>query len=915
MDGTIHRTKIQNAKRPFPWGDVIIWTSVIAALLLLFRLGGVVTDFLYGVAGIYIYSVLLLIAILGVCLRTGKRVRINPQYLWGATIMILTFFTAMHVGFTQAVIAGGNNADFNHYVGYCFDGSHLTPGGVIFALPSYLLLVISGTVGTYLLLGVLFLAGLILVVNRVIVKNREQRILTLETKAQESDTANDYAKTTAELYEKLQMTNKEIMRENRRNFDANKSLLGLGALPKQENLQANAGSPIALKDLTTPEVINQASASAANSTPGLKMYNDGVAIPWQTVDSSSWSNVQPTVSPSPTPNFMSPLSSGPQSYPYQNSVMPNGVSPMSRATPMQPMNLVQPTAPASPWEQTNTWGQNAGMQWQGSNSNWTPPNLPGTSTGINPTPNRRRNSSVLQNLNNQTALTLDIPSSSNEPAMETFKNKRYIKPTLDLIHTQSMDLSQFNAEASEKEAKLNELFQQYNVRARVHSFSVAPAVTRFEIVPELGTRVAQIENLRDDMNFVLKTNNTRMESPIEGKNAIGIEVPNHMIGTVSIKDLLGSREFISHKSPLAICVGKNINDEPIIADLAEMPHLLVAGTTGSGKSVCINTILTSLIFKSSPEELKLVLIDMKGGVELGMYNGLPHMLVERCISNVTHAVNAFKWLIREMDHRYDLLQGQHVNNIALYQALPAYKSGQIPAMPYIVMVVDETADLMSRNKKEVEDCIQNLAQKARAAGIHIILATQRPSVDVISGVIKANIGTRIAFRVLSGVDSRTILDSIGAETLMGRGDMLFMTAKGIDRVQGCYMTNDEIHQITNFVREKNPADFNLEIEDLILNGIPEGGAAGGFNGEGGPDNGCDQDPKLVQILRYAVRENNVRRTLSISEIQRKFSVGFGRAGRIMDQLEHMGFVGADFGNGKAREVLATREQVAELYGL
>ena len=308
-----------------------------------------------------------------------------------------------------------------------------------------------------------------------------------------------------------------------------------------------------------------------------------------------------------------------------------------------------------------------------------------------------------------------------------------------------------------------------------------------------------------------------------------------------------------------------------------------------------------------------MLIDMKGGVELGMYNGLPHMLVERCITDVTKAVNAFKWLIREMDHRYDLLQGQHVNNIALYQSLPAYKNGQIPAMPYIVMVVDETADLMSRNKKEVEDCIQNLAQKSRAAGIHIILATQRPSVDVISGVIKANIGTRIAFRVLSGVDSRTILDTIGAETLMGRGDMLFMTAKGVDRVQCCYMTNDETHEVVKYVREKNPADFNLEIEDQILNGIPDGSSTG-FDDEGRGQIG-EQDPKIPQILRWAVSESNVRRTISISIIQRKFSVGFGRAGRIMDQLEQLGYVGADFGNGKGREVLITREQVADLYGL
>ena len=905
MDGTIHRTRLQDKKRPFPIGDVIIWASGIAALLMLFRMGGVVTDFLYGITGIYTYCVFLLFAVFGICLRNGKRLYVDAQYLIGSLIMILAFFLAMHVGFTQAVIEGGKRADLKSYLSYCFSAEELTPGGVLFGLPSFMLLIVSGIVGTYLLLSVLFLVGLVLVINRIIVKKREKNLVTMEEPTFDVPVSRTFATTTAELYEKFSEISKEVMRENRREFEANKSLLGLGALPKKKAAKIKADSPVALQDLTSPEAINQASMAAASAIPaGLTMYNNGVAIPWQVMDSSMWSAPQPAPMPTPVIPVMPqmPTPSAPV-YPF----MPQQPTP-APTMPVTPIMPIQPTPPVNP---ANNWGQNNGMQWQGANTTWTPPNAPETPNN-NPA-SRRRNASAIQNLANQTSLTLDTPSvTESEPPADTFKNIRYYKPTLDLIHTQSMDLSQFNEEASEKETKLNELFKQYNVSARVQNFSVAPAVTRFEIVPESGTRVSQIANLRDDMNFVLKTNNTRMESPIEGKNAIGIEVPNRTIGTVSIKDLLGSREFLTHKSPLAICVGKNISDEPIIADLAEMPHLLVAGTTGSGKSVCINSILTSLIFRSSPEELKLLLIDMKGGVELGMYNGLPHMLVERCISNATHAVNAFKWLIREMDHRYDLLQGQHVNNIALYQALPSYKTGQIPAMPYIVMVVDETADLMSRNKKEVEDCIQNLAQKSRAAGIHIILATQRPSVDVISGVIKANIGTRIAFRVLSGFDSRTILDQIGAETLMGRGDMLFMTAKGIERVQGCYMTNDEIHRVTNFVREKNPPDFNREIEDLILNGIPDGSMTS-FDDDGGGVS--EQDPKLVAILRYAVRENNIRRTLSISEIQRKFSVGFGRAGRIMDQLERAGFVGADFGNGKAREVLATREQVAELYGL
>ena len=888
MDGIIHRTKQRNAKRPFPWGDIIIWLSGILALAVLFRVIPPVSNFLYGLTGVYIFTVFILTAVFGFCIKTGKRVRVDKQYLWGAILMVLAFFIAMHVGFTQAVVQGGKNATLGDYLGYCFGSGTITPGGVLFAFPSYLLMVISGAIGAYILLGVLFMVGAVLVVNRAIIKRQENKILTMEEKTPAEIKTADFEATRAALYEKLQATNKELMRENRARHDKNKSLLGLGAITSHTKSSVTPGEPVPLSHLQTPEGITQNSmAEAEQLVNSLQMYNAGKVIPWNRVDSNSWATVTPNIQP-----LMPSIPAMPQ------TAMPQ--QPYQQPTYQQP-SMAQPETATNPWEQPS------GMAWQGANNNWTPPQM----SPVNPVVGRRKNSSVLKNISDQTSFAIEEPPAP-APIGDTFKNKKYITPTLDLIHTQSMDLSQFNEEASEKEAKLNALFQQYNVRARVGSFSVAPAVTRFEVIPESGTRVAQVESLRTDINFTLGTNNTRMESPIEGKNAIGIEVPNRTIGTVSIRDLLGSREFLTHPSPLAICLGKNINDEPVIGDLAGMPHLLVAGTTGSGKSVCINTILTSLVYKTGPEELKLLLIDMKGGTELGAYNGLPHMLVERCITNGTQAINAFKWLIREMNHRYELLQGQSVNNIALYQALPAYKNGQIPAMPYIVLVIDEVADLMSTNKKEVEDCIQNLAQKSRAAGIHIVLATQRPSVNVISGVIKANIGTRIAFRVINGMDSRTILDQIGAEALMGRGDMLFMTARGIERVQGCYLENDELHRVMTAVREKNESDFNLEIEDLILNGIPDGSATS-FDDDGGGVS--DQDPKMVQVLRYAVRENNVRQTLSISEIQRKFSVGFGRAGRIMDQLERAGFVGADFGNGKPREVLATRQQVADLYGL
>jgi S-DNA-T family DNA segregation ATPase FtsK/SpoIIIE len=382
------------------------------------------------------------------------------------------------------------------------------------------------------------------------------------------------------------------------------------------------------------------------------------------------------------------------------------------------------------------------------------------------------------------------------------------------------------------------------------------------------------------------------------------------VGTVSVRDLLSSREFLNNGSSLAICLGKNLNNEPIVADLAEMPHLLIAGTTGSGKSMCINTILTSLLYKTSPEDLKVLLVDMKQGIELGGYNKMPHMLIPQCIMNSTQAVNALKWLDVEMRRRYDLLNGQSVNNIKLYHDLPAYKSGQLGRMPYIVMIIDEVADLMSQAKQDVEKYVQSLASLARAAGIHIILATQRPSVNVISGVIKANIGTRVAFRVISAIDSRTILDTQGAETLVGRGDMLFKTATGLQRVQGCFISNREIQEVVTYIRNRNEADFDIALEDQILNGIPDGTTMNAYDGSA---ESRGQDPYFVQVLKYAVRDGNARHTLSISELQRIFSIGFGRAGKIIDQLASSGYISAN-NDGKARDVIITREQVEGIYG-
>ncbi|MCL2587094.1 MAG: DNA translocase FtsK, partial [Firmicutes bacterium] len=490
------------------------------------------------------------------------------------------------------------------------------------------------------------------------------------------------------------------------------------------------------------------------------------------------------------------------------------------------------------------------------------------------------------------------------------KRNKYNRPPIDLIRSESTNLLTAQQEALSKQHLLDNKFKEFGVSAKVTNFTVAPSVTRFEVQLDTGTRVSDVTRLETDIAYTLGSPYVRIESTIEGKNAIGIEVPNKSVGMVSIKDLVQSREFQNHKSALAVAIGKNVNDELVIADIATMPHLLIAGSTGSGKSVMLNTILTSLLFRAHPDDVKLILVDMKR-VELNMYNEAPHMLVPKAIKEVAQTINALKWMQIEMTRRYDVLEGQGVNNIALYQSLPAYQSGQLERMPYIVMVIDEAADLLARGKKEVEDAIKSLSALARACGIHIILATQRPSVDVITAVIKTNFPVRIAFKVGSRGDSQTIINDSGAEKLVGRGDMLFVKEGYSQRVQGAFIELEETRRVMNFIRENNLSDFDIDLEDLILNGPPvDNNAAFGDNDL---QRGKAQDPYFVPILKWIVREDNLQKTVSISNMQRQFSLGFSRAGKIMDQLTGMGYV--SLGNGsKARDVIITREEVERLYG-
>lgn len=482
------------------------------------------------------------------------------------------------------------------------------------------------------------------------------------------------------------------------------------------------------------------------------------------------------------------------------------------------------------------------------------------------------------------------------------KRKPYEKPPLRLLKApvRKNDASREN-DLRETAMKLQQTLQNFGVGATVTNISCGPSVTRFELIPDQGVKVSKFVSLTNDIKLTLAAADIRMEAPIPGKSAIGIEVPNKERASVTLREVLESEEFLKHPSKLAIAVGKDVSGNTIVADLARMPHLLVAGTTGSGKSVCINCMIMSMLYKATPEEVKFIMIDPKM-VEFGIYNGIPHLL-SPVVTDPKKAAEVLGWAVLQMTDRYKKFAELNVRDIKGYNEKrreEAEETGEKPElMSQIVIIVDELADLMMAAPSEVEDAIVRLAQMARAAGIHLILATQRPSVNVVTGLIKANIPSRAALSVSTGVDSRTILDMNGAEKLLGNGDMLFYPSgyqKPL-RVQGAYVSDGEIGQIVSFLSERGEVKFDESIEQKL---VQNSGSMGG---------GSDRDEYFERAGRFIVESQKA----SIGNLQRMFKIGFNRAARIMDQLAEAGVVGPDEGT-KARKILLTPDQLDEFFG-
>ncbi|MEZ0535732.1 DNA translocase FtsK [Caldicellulosiruptoraceae bacterium PP1] len=472
------------------------------------------------------------------------------------------------------------------------------------------------------------------------------------------------------------------------------------------------------------------------------------------------------------------------------------------------------------------------------------------------------------------------------------QNTDYKYPLIDFLKKPSDSNIISKKEINDNVRKLEETLKSFGIEAVVTEVSIGPTITRYELQPGQGVKVSRIVNLSDDIALSLAAASVRIEAPIPNKSAIGIEIPNKEPRSVFIRELLEDQGFFSSTNKIPFTIGKDIAGSPIIGDISKMPHLLIAGATGSGKSVCINSLIISILYRCHPNDVKLILVDPKV-VELSVYNGVPHLLIP-VVTDAKKAANALNWAVGEMNSRYKMFAQAGVRDIIGYNKLCEKNGTQ--KLPYVVIVIDELADLMMVSPTEVEDSICRLAQMARAAGMHLVVATQRPSVDVITGVIKANIPSRIAFAVSSQVDSRTILDSSGAEKLLGRGDMLYLPM-GINkpiRVQGCFVSDQEVERVVEYLKSNIKCEYNEEIVEQISK------VNNDFDDQ-------EKDELFLQALQVIVESQNA----STSFLQRKLKIGYARAARILDQMEAKGIV-SKMDSNKTRQVLITKDQFNEM---
>lgn len=923
----------KNARnRRFKCGVILTTLFSILLVFLLFNFFEILSITLLGTFGLILYPISVFFIVIGIMLMLNKHIKTTKSILILSIVWLCVFTLILQMATSQNI-----DGTFTEYLKSTFK-ENLTAGGVLFGSILYPLYALTYDVAVYIILAIVLVILTAFLIDKIYIgiKNAPKKAATKapeipENEISDKDDDEDFEN---EVYLKNTNASKEdddediiIPDENEEDVQKAKRKLGLFTNEIEEEQEENIDYKNKLEQtftVHTSNTLNQSNSKKPNiyvhdedtlETPSLTMSREQkekdekkrkederrqAALDYLKISSGKFESKTKEVGidnvstkkeskelSKQTDNNLNRLSSLSDRFNNLNNnqkEIKSGYNPFKqREEKVEQVDIYDETFTKkqfqSEFENRNKIPENASKVYSGeTNENIV------EAKGFSPV-----------------QITINDPVKKPKGPKIYKKPPKYIKPPIDLLKSYSTEIDIDDHYMEEKGNLIVETLKAFKIETKIINAVKGPTFTRFELQMAPGISVNAVNNKVNDLSMALEST-CRVQVPIPGKNAFGIEVPNKKRVIVGIREMLESQNFQNSKSELTFALGKDIAGDCKVACIDKLVHTLVAGSTGSGKSVCLNTMLISLLYKASPEDLRLILVDPKT-VEFSMFNNLPHMLIPNTITECEKAVSALGWLVEEMDRRYKQLSNLGVKKISEYNETPEVLSGAVPKMFYIVLVFDEVGDFMTRARKEIEEKIMLLAAKSRACGIHIVLATQRPTVDVITGTIKANLPSRIAFAVNSYNDSKTILENSGAEYLLGLGDMLFLPQGSNDmaRIQGCLINNNEVKAVINFIKENNEAIFDEEIEDQMFN------KKEGFD----PSNGVDDafDPMLKDCLRYFIKAKKA----SASSLQGYFGIGYPKANKIVLQMEKAGFVSAGDSNGR-RTLFITQQEFEERFG-
>lgn len=892
--------------------EVILWIIVAVSILLFisnFGIGGTignaVSRFFFGVMGLiaYVFPVLLLVGTFFAVSNRGNRVATVKL----VAMILFDLFLCMLI----ELLTKGSAVD-GAAAAYSYSFEHRTGGGFIGGLLAWIFCPNFGLAGSYVIDAIMLIISLVLITERSALRGMQKGGKKVYESAR-SGNERHKERVRIQREEREQRREEQALRRMDRKVEG--VAIDTRVLPRQnviehsdEISELNAEDYLEMPEVREEKIVPLTSDGgyppAENLTPSAFSDEALAAVtPEASQNISAWTPETETAqgaSWNTAPAEASwDVATEPED-PWSTTASQEQKDPWSSAAEPE-----DPWSTASAQEQKESWGSAAGPEnaWEAAAPKVQLKEPQEASAAVSPAETK-----TVSGIGENDGHTTSAPAASGESvsAEQMPPERPYVFPPADLLTKAANKAGDSRQHLQETAMKLQQTLKNFGVNVTITNISCGPAVTRYELQPEMGVKVSKIVNLADDIKLNLAAADIRIEAPIPGKAAIGIEVPNKENVMVSFRELVESEEFKKHPSKISFGVGKDIGGKVTVADIAKMPHLLIAGATGSGKSVCINTIIMSILYKANPKEVKLIMIDPKV-VELSVYNGIPHLMIP-VVTDPKKAAGALHWAVDEMTDRYQKFANASVRDLKGYNAkiesLPTIEGDPKPEkLPQIVIIVDELADLMMVSPGEVEESICRLAQLARACGIHLIIATQRPSVNVITGLIKANMPSRIAFAVTSGVDSRTILDMNGAEKLLGKGDMLF-SPQGIPkpvRVQGAFVSDEEVSAVVGFIKEQNgQVTYSAEMEEKLSN-MESANTTVAIDSSA--DAGDGRDVYFADAARLLMEKEKG----SIGMLQRYFKIGFNRAARIMDQLEEAGIVGPEEGT-KPRRVLMSPEQ-------